>query len=61
MVNELRKKIYNIKDKINSPEIFETMFRKSTFSFNKTAIITWLTLAMTLTLYLALLSIAFAM
>jgi hypothetical protein len=59
MVNELQNKIYSILKNITSLKFFESMVINSTFSFNKTAIIIWLALAMTSILYLVWVLIVF--
>jgi hypothetical protein len=61
MANELRNKIYNIQTNLTNPEIFENMLIHSTFKFNQTSIIVWLTLAFTSTLYLMLFIISFTL
>ena len=61
MVNELRNKIYNMQANLTNPEIFENMLENSTSSFNKTAIVIWLTLALASLLYPILFLIAFSM
>jgi hypothetical protein len=60
-VKEFRSKIYKIQDNATTPEISESILANSNFSYNKTAVIIWLTLAMTSALYLVLFLIAFAM
>jgi hypothetical protein len=60
LVNELRNKIYNIQANITDPIYFESMLTESTFTLNRTAIIIWLTLALTSTLYLILMLWAMA-
>jgi hypothetical protein len=59
MVDELRNKIYNLQANITDPINLKQMLTKSTFTFNSTSIIIWVTLALISTLYLTLKIIAF--
>jgi hypothetical protein len=61
MMNELRNKNYKIQTNLTDPQIFENITTNINFKFNKTAIIIWLTLALTSTLYLILFIISFTL
>lgn len=52
MIQELRNKIYNLQNTTTDPEIFDKMLVQSTFSYNPTSIIIWLSLGMISIIYL---------